>query len=331
MLRCVIVVGVLLQLTFRDAIPGVAVLYYALPRAILLVLAVTVSGICALQRKRVSSFVWGAAAVAIAGWWYATEWRTSPSTASAGGIRVMDWNVCRGYAGWDAIIRRIEAEQPDLVALGETEHPADELRAMWRRRLPQYDISFVGAGMMCLVRGTSSQSRVLQVDDYTQARELDATIGGVMYRCLLVDVYAHPLYDRQRALTVLAALADRSADVPLLILGDFNTPPESRHFSDLRRNHGNAFELAGSGYAATWPSLAPVLSLDQVWVNARIDVLECHHGRTGASDHRPVLLTIRPAQSLPLAAPVQDAAGGNRPRNPARRAAETATVRPPGT
>lgn len=306
LLRCLIITGLLLHLTLRDAIPGLAILYYALPRAILIVLALMSAVGALVQHKRKAAIIWGAAAVAIACWWHATEWRTSARQESAGGIRVMDWNVCRGYAGWDAIIRRIEAEQPDLIALGETEHPSNEIRAMWRRRLPQYDISFLGAGMMCLVRGTSGKSRVLQVDDYTQARELDVTIDGRLYRCLIVDVYAHPFYDRRPALVALAALANRSADVPLLILGDFNTPLESRHFTDLRRSHVNAFEQAGSGYVATWPALAPVLSLDHVWANARVDVLECHHGQTGASDHRPVLLTVR-------------------------QKAETATVRPPRT
>ena len=59
----------------------------------------------------------------------------------------MYWNVCRGRAGWEAVMRRIEYERPDLVALGEASYPTSEFRTLWRTRLPDYDISFVGGGM----------------------------------------------------------------------------------------------------------------------------------------------------------------------------------------
>lgn len=292
LLRWIVVVGILLHLTLRDAVPGLAIVFYALPRGVLTVLALVSALVGVLQRRRNAASTWFGIALAAAVWWWSAEWRSeSPPTAS-GGIRVMYWNICRGHAGWDAIVRQIEFERPDLIALGEAGDHSDDFRALWRERLTQYDISFLGGGMMCLVRGTSSDARVRQIDGRTQVRELDVTIDGTGYRCLIVDVYAHVLYDRRPALAAIARLAEESADVPLLVLGDFNTPLESRHFADLRRRHVNAFEQAGTGYAATWPSFAPVLSLDQAWVNSRVDVWECRHGRTTASDHRPVLLRV---------------------------------------
>lgn len=299
LLRIAIVVGVLLHLTIRDAIPGVAVAYYALPRGLLAGLAFTVAMTAAARRQRRDAAMWLAATAGLVCWHVVADWKFAPPAAQADEIRVMYWNACRGYGGWDSVIEEVRRHDPDLVALGETEHHSSEFRAMWRRELPEYDISFLGGGMMCLVRGTSSDARALKTDGYSPVRELDVQIGGVEYRCLIVDVYAHPLYDRRRALMAIATLADASSDRRLLILGDFNTPVDSVHLSDLRRHHSNAFEQAGRGCIATWPSIAPLLSLDQVWVNSYLQVQDCRHAWTVVSDHRPVLLTVSPTTATP--------------------------------
>lgn len=298
-LRIVIIVGVLLHLTICDAIPGVALAYYALPLVVLAALSLFVALSAVFGKRRRDAVVWLAATSGLVGWHVAANWRFTPTSPQAEGIRVMYWNACRGYGGWDAIIAEIRRHDPDLVALGETEQHSSEFRAMWRRELPQYDISFLGGGMMCLVRGSSSDARVRETDGYSPVRELDVLIAGVEYRCLIVDVYAHLLYDRRRALMAIAALADESSDRRLLILGDFNTPVDSIHFSDLRRNHANAFEQAGQGCIATWPSVAPLLSLDQIWVNPSLEARNCRHVWTVVSDHRPVLATVAPTAATP--------------------------------
>jgi endonuclease/exonuclease/phosphatase (EEP) superfamily protein YafD len=299
LVRTAVVVGVLLHLTLRDAIPGVAVVYYALPRVVLAVMAFTIVIANLLQRRRHTAVLWLVVGIGIVAWSWMVDWRFHSSAEPADGIRVMYWNACRGYAGWDAVMNEIKTHKPDLVALGETEQHSSEFRAMWRSELPEYDISFLGGGMMCLVRGSSGDARPLRTDGYSEARELDVTIDNRQLRCLIVDVYAHPLYDRRSALTAIAALAEHSADRPLLILGDFNTPVDSLHFADLRRHHVNAFEHAGAGCIATWPSLAPVLSLDQIWGNPHLQVQTCRHVLTTASDHRPVVATVRLVPATP--------------------------------
>lgn len=297
--RIAIVVGVVLHLTVRDAIPGVAVAYYALPRVVLAALAFSVVFADFVQQRRREAALWTVAACGLVGWSLIADWRFRSGAEDRSGIRVMYWNVCRGYAGWDAVMNEIRSQRPDLAALGETEQHSSEFREMWRRELPEYDISFLGAGMMCLVRGSSSDSQVRHIDGYSHVRELDVTIEGHELRCLIVDMYAHVLYDRRKALTAIAALADNSADHPLLILGDFNTPTDSVHFADLRRQHANAFEQAGWGCIATWPSVAPVLSLDQIWVNAFLNVENVRHPWTTVSDHRPVVMTAIPTAGTP--------------------------------
>lgn len=297
-LKIGIVTGLILHLTIRDAVPGLAVLYYMLPRIVLAALALLAGIGTVASRKRSRSAVWFVIAIVLIVWWHRAEWRAGTESAERG-LKVMYWNTGRGLGGWDAITHEIEAKQPDLVALGETAHPSDEFREFWRKRFPQYDVSFLGGGMICMVRGSSSDARVPKIDGYTQVREIDATIDGTELRCLIVDVYAFPLYDRRAALTAIAQIAEQSADRPVIILGDFNTPLGSVHLAELRRKHVNAFESAGRGCAATWPAFAPVLSLDQIWANSNVNLLDCHPESTSASDHRPLLATMRAAAGNP--------------------------------
>jgi endonuclease/exonuclease/phosphatase (EEP) superfamily protein YafD len=74
----------------------------------------------------------------------------------------------------------------------------------------------------------------------------------------------------------------------LIVLGDFNTPADSAFFRPLRAFATNAFEVAGSGCAATWPMPLPVLSLDQMWTTGRLRAVRCEHMLSWRSDHRAV-------------------------------------------
>ena len=292
LVQLAVVSGVLLHLTLRDAIPGIAVLYYALPRIVLAALALLVALATAWSRRTGPTVAWLVIAAVLIAWWHRAEWREAGNDSSTG-ITVMYWNTGRGAGGWEAIMAEIEDRQPDLVALGETDHPSNEFRTLWCERFPQYDVSFLGGGMLCLVRGASSDARVPRFDDHTQGRELDVTIDGAELRCLIIDVYALPVYDRSDALSAIAQHVRHADGRPLLILGDFNTPVESIHLRDLRKEHVNAFEQAGQGYIATWPARAPMLSLDQIWANSQVAVLNCRHLRTAVSDHCAVEATVR--------------------------------------
>jgi endonuclease/exonuclease/phosphatase (EEP) superfamily protein YafD len=109
---------------------------------------------------------------------------------------------------------------------------------------------------------------------------------------MLVDIASNPFISRRESLTALAELAREHRDEPLIIMADFNTPPESVHFGLLREDFSNAFETAGNGFSGTWPLPAPVLALDQIWSNGRVAVNECHLVRSWRSDHRSVLASL---------------------------------------
>jgi endonuclease/exonuclease/phosphatase family metal-dependent hydrolase len=110
-------------------------------------------------------------------------------------------------------------------------------------------------------------------------------------RCevFVVDFDARPGYSRIPGLKLLSDLTEGLKGQPVLIMGDFNTPPDSIGFLPLRKHLRQTFETVGHGYAPTWPFPVPVLQLDQMWVNEELKTGSCHHGNCWASDHRPVV------------------------------------------
>jgi len=107
----------------------------------------------------------------------------------------------------------------------------------------------------------------------------------------LVDISSSWFIARRKAFSVIREALLPYRDEPLVLLGDFNTPPDSCWFDPLRETMTNAFESAGHGYAATWPSLMPILRLDQIWTSG-VRVVSCEIGFNWRSDHRPVVATI---------------------------------------
>jgi len=84
----------------------------------------------------------------------------------------------------------------------------------------------------------------------------------------------------------------------LVMVGDFNTTPQSREYALLSRSLHDAWREAGWGLGHTWPvtegSLRPrLVRIDYVWYSESFQALHADLGSTdGVSDHRPVRATL---------------------------------------
>jgi endonuclease/exonuclease/phosphatase (EEP) superfamily protein YafD len=289
-----VIVGVVLRLTIRDRVPGLAVLFYALPYGVLVPLAALVTIATLRRAPRAQGVYWALGLAFLTVGWAAADWRSHepelpPHDES---IRVLCWNTCRGYAGWERIASELPSYDADVIVLIEAGDPTEAMRAIWRRNCPGYDVSLLGGGMVCLVRGTSGDATAPRVDEKSELRQLTVSIGEQELTCLAVDLNSSPIYQRRAPLKTIARHADALSDRPVLALGDFNTPVDSALLGPLRQRHQNSFEIAGDGYRPTWPVILPVLALDQVWGNRRIRFDACHHAWSRCSDHRPVVAEV---------------------------------------
>ncbi len=81
----------------------------------------------------------------------------------------------------------------------------------------------------------------------------------------------------------------RRSPYPVLVGGDFNTTPFSRHYVLLSRWLGDAHRHAGRGLGATYSTSKPLLRIDYQWFSSGLRPLEMRVLPDRASDHRPLL------------------------------------------
>ena len=85
----------------------------------------------------------------------------------------------------------------------------------------------------------------------------------------------------------------REAGGPALVLGDFNTPPESRHMAGIWGDWTNAFSVAGFGVGGTRLNGWIRARIDHVMVDDAWTVVDARVGEDVGSDHIPMLARIR--------------------------------------
>ena len=79
----------------------------------------------------------------------------------------------------------------------------------------------------------------------------------------------------------------------VIVMGDFNTPLESRYFDGLQAlGLRNAFTSAGRGWAETWGLGLPIVAIDQIWLGNGLAASFAAHGEWKGSDHRPVFARL---------------------------------------
>jgi vancomycin resistance protein VanJ len=90
-----------------------------------------------------------------------------------------------------------------------------------------------------------------------------------------------------------AERAAREAGGPALVLGDFNTPPESRHMATIWSRWRNAFSVAGVGIGGTRLNGWIRARIDHVMVDDAWTVVDAWVGDDVGSDHLPMLARLR--------------------------------------
>jgi endonuclease/exonuclease/phosphatase (EEP) superfamily protein YafD len=83
------------------------------------------------------------------------------------------------------------------------------------------------------------------------------------------------------------------AEGPHIVLGDFNTPPESRIYRSEWRGWTNAFSAVGFGLGGTRLNGWIRARIDHVVADAEWDVLDARLGEDVGSDHLPMIATVR--------------------------------------
>lgn len=79
---------------------------------------------------------------------------------------------------------------------------------------------------------------------------------------------------------------------PVMVTGDFNDVPNSYAYNTIGGNMKNAFVEKGSGLGRTFSGISPVLRIDNIFVDNRMDVLQFNLVKKKLSDHFPIIADV---------------------------------------
>lgn len=221
-------------------------------------------------------------------------------TPQAANCRLLLANVLTTNTNKQAFLALVDAVNPDVICVQETDGEWEEALKVLDARYPIHSIvpRSDNFGIAFYTRLHGGLSGVLfQREHDVPALAATVDVGG--RRVSILDVHALPplgslmAEHRNGQLVSIGGWIEAQAE-PVILLGDLNLTvysPEYRHFmagSGLR----NARQ--GFGPLGTWPVWVPFarLPLDQCLIKGDLEVVSCSSGPDIGSDHLPLIVDL---------------------------------------
>lgn len=224
--------------------------------------------------------------------------QTARAEASSPTFRVVTFNTWFRNHDYDAIGRFLEKMQPDVIVLEERNRQEAQRLGEF---LTSYPYSFNEPrphGVVIFARWpiASAESLPLAEGGVLAAR---VTLDWRGTPITVLGAHLHwPLGPKNSRLrnTELASIAAFAAahPGPLIVAGDFNITPWSRHFRATLERSGLNDSAAGHGLAPSWPSQFPPLGIriDHCWVSRHWRSTDVRLGPSLGSDHLPLIADL---------------------------------------
>lgn len=247
----------------------------------------------------------GLAAMALAGFEYPRGCPEHPQPARHS-LRVVTWNVHEAHHAVEGIERRLLAFDADVVALQEASHAAfDDI-------LPGHAQARVeGLRIYSRLPMLASHHVAPPAHGYRPLLVADLeTPGGPLTVFAVHLLTARPLeslrvHEGSLPTFFRNAVAARELQFehlarrlpgarPVLVCGDFNTPPRSRINRHLSERLTDAFAATRFGLGLTYliGKRVPAWRIDYVWCGNGVRPVRCRVGPAHPSDHRPLVVEV---------------------------------------
>ncbi|MDF2439137.1 MAG: vancomycin resistance protein VanJ [Abditibacteriota bacterium] len=234
-------------------------------------------------------------------------------------LRVMSYNIMGGRRGMRAVLQTIFKYQPDVLCLQEAEawKSFDPMPAL-QEALPGYH-GVRTAEVATFSRYPIESHHIHPFPAWAQRDILETVLNVDGRRVRALNVHFHainftggPLYGQQdfptrvfnsighrneQWVTLLAAIDRDSTQstlsaAPIVVVGDFNTPPRGHVYAGLASRFHDSWQGAGWGTGDSFRSDWPVVRIDYVWHSRHFQARRAFTAPSQASDHRPLITDL---------------------------------------
>lgn len=232
-------------------------------------------------------------------------------------IRVMSYNIHHaegidGKLDVERIARVILDAKADLVGLQEVERGVERTQ---RRDLPAELAKLTGLtahfdkniphqggeyGNAVLSRYPIRQAKNTHLKSFANGEQrgvqqlvLDIAGREVLFLNTHLDHRRDPA-EREHSATELQAIVAAAGSKPVILVGDFNAPPEAKSIATLRGFLTDTWPAVSREPGYTIPVKKPTRRIDYIWITpASITPVKMAVLQTEASDHLPIVAELR--------------------------------------
>lgn len=231
--------------------------------------------------------------------------QNKPVPKNANTVRVMSFNCILSEKNLQAVADEIKKQGADVICLQEAPLSGDARLAKKLLALFPGWYSSRADELITLSPHVISAARVFHTTDkkvtgiLKTVIDLDGQEVAVFNAHIIVPTStvktkshteaAQPVRANQLRLLVQEASKE---ELPVVIMGDFNTPPRGQAYRAMSSRWTDAFRAAGWGPGYTFFTGAGIMRIDYIWTSDHIQVRNCVIPASTASDHYPLLASL---------------------------------------
>ena len=279
----------IVNVTLKDTFYWSSLFFYAFPKPVIVALAL-ILGIS--HKKKTAKYVLISIAIIYGIMWCLTSYRINENESIKDNetSSIVFWNARKQNDFIDAF-EELDSI-PELLVIVEYDRTEKHSINQIKQAYPNYHFTKVinKVGIM------SKNEMVKQVaihrhpDQNSFMFEFEVILKNEKYYLYVLDITADLTKFRKAPLDYFYSRIKRRPKT--LLMGDFNTPYESVHFKNYKKEYNHSFTIKGNGFRETWFWNIPLLSLDHIWTSKDLKVISSQSIRSWKSDHVMLKISI---------------------------------------
>ncbi|WP_417199856.1 endonuclease/exonuclease/phosphatase family protein [Bizionia sp.] len=268
-IQIIFIVAVIIHFTVKDYFYASAIIFYAFPLPIIMLL--TSFSIIVNKKWRKISMLFLLVLSVI---WYFKSYVSNHNNTSKNGLEIVVWNAGHNQSFEEAFIENKRI--PDVLVLIEC-----NLKSIQKTQNTYPNYYFHLSEEEIGIFSKTPLKIISEITSETNSTVLKFSTNNIIFYA--VDLTAEIFNSRKEELQFVYANIEYHNNS--VVLGDFNTPLESIYFEDFKNNYNHAFSVKGKGFKETWFWNLPLLSLDHIWVSHNLKINKTDKISTRKSDH----------------------------------------------